>query len=85
MFENISDEIPPKTHDLMKLAIKSEVFDDLSEKYVMLLKELQPLNIEARYPDYKETVAETMTAEKTARIFKETEAFLCWIKNRLGR
>ena len=85
VIENTTGESPPKIHTLKKLSVMGEVFDDLSEEHKNLLKELQPLNIEARYPDYKNTIYELMTAEKIERIFKETEEFLCWIKQKLGR
>ena len=49
------------------------------------VRQLDPFNIEARYPDYKEKIEETLTDEKCGRILKETEDFLCWIKNELGR
>ena len=80
-----SPEPPPKTHDLTKLAQRGGILSDLSEEQLNLLDELNPLNIEARYPDYKASIAKILTAEKTASILNETEAFLCWIKQRLGK
>jgi len=47
----------------------------LSEEQLSLLEELDPFIIEARYPDYKAKIAETLTAEKCERILKETENF----------
>ena len=85
MVASVTMEIPPKIHDLKKLASKGKISDILSEKQLEFLVELEPLNIEARYPDYKRSIAKMMTDEKTARIFKETEEFLCWIKQRLGK
>ena len=82
---NVAEEIPPKIHDLIKLAAKSDIYDRLSEKQLSFLEELDPFNIEARYPDYKAKIEETLTDEKCERILKETEDFLCWIKKELGR
>jgi len=82
---SVTTEIPPKIHDLTKLAERGGIYDDLSEAQLDYLEELNPLNIEARYPDYKANIAKTMTAEKTMRILKETEEFLCWIKEKLGK
>ena len=78
-------EAPPRTHDLTKLAERGGVFGDLTESQLNLLEELNPLNIEARYPEYKEGISNILTAEKTGKLLKETEGFLCWIKQRLGR
>jgi HEPN domain-containing protein len=80
-----TNETPPKIHKLKKLAEKAKIFDSLSEEQLSLLDELDPLNIEARYPEYKANIALTLNAEKCKRILKETEEFLCWIKKELGR
>ena len=85
MTASVTCKVPPKTHDLAKLAVHGNIFDDLSECQLNLLKELNPLNIEARYPEYKERISRTLTPEKTMKLFKETEDFLCWIRQRLGK
>ncbi|MCL2158140.1 MAG: HEPN domain-containing protein [Oscillospiraceae bacterium] len=85
MVASVTSEIPPKTHDLAKLAELAGVFDDLTEQQMNLLKDLNPLNIEARYPDYKAGIASILTVEKTTKLFKETEDFLCWIKQKLEK
>ncbi|MDR2166478.1 MAG: HEPN domain-containing protein [Clostridiales bacterium] len=75
---------PPKIHDLKKLSKLSSVAADLSEEQLDLLEQLNPLNIEARYPKYKMEIAETLSLSKCKEILSKTEAFLCWIKERLG-
>ena len=44
---------PPSTHDLWRL----------SEDFADLLDELQPLNIEARYPRDKQNIMEELTED----------------------
>jgi len=80
-----TDELPPKIHDLKVLAKRGGVMDDLSEEQLALLEQLNPLQIEARYPEHKDKVAQTLTPEKCQKIFSETEGFLCWIKQRLDK
>ena len=82
---SVTTEIPPKTHDLARLAEKGGILDDLTEKQLDFLGELNPLNIEARYPEYKARITEKLTLEITERLFRETEDFLCWIKKKLGK
>ena len=77
-------KIPPKIHDLQKLAVYENVFHDLSSEKLALIDALAPLQIEARYPMYKEAMAATLTVKKCKKILIETEEFLCWIKQRLG-
>ena len=78
-------EIPPKIHDLPKLADRGGLWDSLSELQKALFKTLIPLQIEARYPEYKEKINETLTAGLCEQLLKDTEEFLCWIKQQLGR
>ena len=82
---SISSTVPPKTHDLIRLAELGGVIDDLSEAQSDLLEELNPLNIEARYPDHKASIASVLTPEKTANLLSETRDLLCWIKRKLGK
>lgn len=77
------DEIPPKTHDLSKLAIRANLMDVMTEEQRNFIEELNPLNIEARYPEYKGQIVKTLTLEKCKSIIAETEALLCWIKEQL--
>ena len=82
---NSSGETPPKIHDLKKLAKQGNIIDRFSNKQLYFMVELDSFNIEARYPDYKAKIEETLNNEKCERILKETEDFLCWIKKALGR
>ncbi|MCL2224213.1 MAG: HEPN domain-containing protein [Defluviitaleaceae bacterium] len=77
--------IPPKIHDLEKLAVRGGIAEELSEKQRNLMDDLSPLHIETRYPEYKAKMAATLTFQKCKRLLAETEEFLCWIKELLGR
>jgi HEPN domain-containing protein len=73
-------EIPPKVHDLSKLAIRAKLIDAMSKEQQDFIEKLNPLNIEARYPEYKQHIAKTLTPERCGGIIAETEGLLCWIK-----
>ena len=79
-----TDEIPPKTHHLLKLASKANISEELSELQKLLLAKLMPLQIEARHPEHKAKIAVALTESYCVELLKETEEFLCWIKKRLG-
>ena len=80
---HVTDEIPPKTHQLVKLAVKAQIHEKMTEEQQELLRELNPLNIEGRYPEYKEGIAQQLNKEKCNRLIERTEALLCWIKQQL--
>ena len=48
------DEIPLKIHTLIRLAERTGLDQSLSDEQLDLIDVLEPLNIEARYPSYKE-------------------------------
>ena len=45
---------------------------------------LMPMNIEARYPEYKQKLALTLNQQVCKNIIEETKALQIWIKNRLS-
>ena len=65
------------------MAKKSELMSDIPENYLDLLDELEPLNIEARYPSHKEKLLKKLDKNKCEEIIKKTEEIHSWIKSRL--
>ena len=49
--KNNASDIPPKTHNLKKIADEAQY--PMSDDEAILLLEINDFNIEARYPDYK--------------------------------
>lgn len=47
-------EVPLKIHSLSRLAERTGLDKQLSEEQLAFIDKLEPLNIEARYPSYKE-------------------------------
>ena len=73
-------EIPPKIHHLLKLADKAGLFNRMTQAQQAFLKRLNPMNIEARYPEYKEQIAAALSTDICKELIVETEELLCWIK-----
>ena len=80
----VTNDVPPKTHNLVKLYEKANLQDKLSEKHTDLMDELNPLNIEARYTGYKERLFQVLTQDTCKILLKDTEDLLCWIKQQLS-
>jgi len=79
-YTKLTDDTPPLKHDLEFFAVKIGIDDLLNEEQKSFLRELNPLNIEARYPDYKNSISQYLTDEITKRIFKQTKELLVWTK-----
>ncbi len=85
LIADAANDVPPRIHDLNKLADRAKILGELSDSQLLLLDRLTPLHIEARYPEYKEKIRAELTHDYCGQLLRETEAFLCWIKNRLGK
>ena len=72
-----------KIHHLSRLAAKSGLIDELSEEQLCFIDSLEPLNIEARYPSYKEQLMKVLTQEYSKELLEKTKALQLWIKDRL--
>lgn len=77
------DEIPLKIHTLSRLAEKTGLDKELSEEDQDLIDILEPLNIEARYPSYKERLMKSLTHEYCINLLESTKRLQKWIKGRL--
>jgi len=82
-YVKIKNDTPPFKHDLEYLAQQSELYKMLNEKQISFLEELNPLNIEARYPGYKSKISQYLTNEKTQSIFTQTKELVTWTKEKM--
>jgi len=80
-----TDKLPPKIHDLITLAEKGGIINELSESQKEFCKFMNKFYIEARYEDYKIKIASTLNLTVCKKILKNTEDFLCWIKQKLDK
>ncbi len=74
---------PPFIHNLTRLAEKSGLHELMSEEQKMFLDILTPMNIEARYPDYKSRIATSLNEKTCQNIIEQTKKMQSWIKNKL--
>jgi HEPN domain-containing protein len=76
-------ETPLKIHNLIRLAEMGGLLDIMTEKQVDLLKLLNPLQIEARYPAYKQQIAEILTTEQCEDMLNQARELIVWIEKQL--
>ena len=82
-WSNVLEEPPLKIHSLSRLAEKSGLDKDMSEEQTDFIDELEPLNIEARYPSYKERLMKSLTADRCKKLIEQTDKLRIWIKSKL--
>jgi len=71
------------THRLTYLTEATGLEELLSDEQKLFIDELEPLNIEARYPTYKDKLFKKLNLEKCRNILENTEEFIRWIKKKL--
>jgi len=82
-YEKLKSEIPPYTHDLPRLAQLADFYNLFSDEQKLFLNTINPLNIEARYPDYQERIAKSLTDDICKQIFEQTKLLQQWIKEKI--
>jgi HEPN domain-containing protein len=81
---SVSENDPPRIHNLSKLALAEGLGNEFSTEQWELMDRLNPLFIEAKYSDYKSALLSQLTPEYCKQLVTKTEEFLSWIKNKLS-
>lgn len=81
--QKLPEEAPPYIHNLTRLAQKSGLYDLMDEEQRMFLDTMTPMNIEARYPEYKSLLASSLNEKVCEEMLANTNTLLSWIKNKL--
>ena len=82
-YSKILDDIPPYIHNLKRLVDITELSEKLTPNQSEFLIEILPLNIEARYPTYKDELYKILDKVKANDIIIKTKEFTKWIKSLL--
>lgn len=82
-WSKVLDTPPLKIHTLSKLAEKSGLLEQMSEEQLKFIDSMEPLNIEARYPDYKMSIQRRLTPNVCLHIMEGTNSLRQWIKEKL--
>ena len=78
-----ADRVPPRIHNLERLASEAGLLDALPKQHRRLLIELEPLNIEARYPSHREALLKKLTKRYCTGLLGRATRFMTWIAKRL--
>lgn len=73
---------PPYTHNLLRLAEGCGIMNLWDDGQLSFITEMMPLNIEARYPEYKDSLSKEMSMERCQQIIDKTDALIKWIKRK---
>lgn len=82
-WSQVLEEPPLKIHNLSRLAEISGLDQEMSKEQKLFIDVLDPLNIEARYPSYKEKLASRFSKNICNELLNRTKELSRWIKNKL--
>ena len=82
-YSKLREDTPPYVHKLIYLSKRAGFFNLFSEEQVNFVLEIEPLNIEARYPEYKERLVKRLTPLYCEYLVKQTKILQLWIKEHL--
>ena len=72
----VFEEVPPKIHDLLKLALKTNI--KLNESQLRFLDAMNKFNLETRYPEHKSEMYKICDFEYTTKQFSQVmELYNC--------
>ncbi|MBI1296297.1 HEPN domain-containing protein [bacterium] len=74
-------KIPPKTHNLLKLAEASDL--PLTEDQKLFLDEVNDFNLETRYPEYRNEFYKFCTKEFAEGYFGKIKEFASWLTSQI--
>lgn len=77
------DDDPPYTHSHIKLLEGCGLIGELTEEQLRFIAMMVPMNIEARYPRYKQEVAATLNEAVCSYILEQTKQIRQWILQKL--
>ena len=82
-YTKLKEDTPPCIHDLRRLAISADFWKKLSDIQQSQVIELLPLQIEARYPEYKSRIARLLTEAKCKQILEQAKHLQQWTKEQI--
>ncbi len=82
-YTKLKSETAPYSHSLSYLAKQGDFYEKFSELQKEFIDQIEPLNIEARYPSHKDRLLKSLTDIKCLEIILNTKEIQKWIKERL--
>jgi len=82
-YEHRINNTPPFVHDLMLIANRAGIYEMLDNEQMDFIEQLSPLNIRARYPDYKMKLAKEITKNVCENLIIKTQELQQWTKEKI--
>ena len=81
--KRINNDDPPYTHNHIRLLNVCGLIDELSEEQLRFIAHIEPMYIEARYPEQKAAATRTLSRDVSQYFIEQTKELTQWIEKRL--
>ena len=78
-----NNKTPPYIHKLDRLIEEAGIRFQFTEKELSFVDELTPLNIQARYPVYKDSIYKLVSKNKADDILQKTKGLWKWLREKI--
>ncbi len=82
-YQAVRGELPPRTHNLRLLLQATGMEKEVRAEDRRLIAELEPLNVETRYPENRTRLEKALNRTKCEELVRRTAGFHTWIKSKL--
>lgn len=82
-YAKLKPDATPYSHSLSYIAKQGNFYELFSEEEREFIDQIEPLNIEVRYPSHKERLLKSLTETKCLEIIQKTKELQKWIKEKL--
>jgi len=79
--KNNDGNTPPLVHNLLRLIILTK--DEFTEDQLVFANEMNTFQIRGRYPDYAESLEQTITKEVCEEYLTKTQEMVLWLQEKL--
>ncbi len=76
-------KVPLFVHNLLRLSDEAGLTAQLTDEQRLLLADLNPYYIKARYGEYKESLSKVCDASEARRLMQGTEELSAWLKQQI--
>jgi len=78
-----NNKTPPYIHKLDRLIEEAGIRFQFTEKELSFVDELTPLNIQARYPVYKDSIYKLVSKNQADDILQKTKGLWKWLREKI--
>jgi HEPN domain-containing protein len=84
LYVKTTNSLPPRTHNLDRIIKDCGQESIFFKEDFILFDELTPLNIQARYPAYKDLLHKLIDCNKASKLLQQCREMHAWLKQKMN-